>query len=166
MDNKETIRTFDSQTKYGDGGKLKPSFKEYYKTIPAEKNDTTNYNLKRAYELLPYEDMVKFATSDGHLSTVGYNKQNNSYEFLKSKNHPTIKYELDWYNSNDSEAVKFKNEYNLDTTGEYYKYLPKKQQGGYVRTSKSGRQFVYPSIQEKKQEIINKLMKTTNKPDD
>lgn len=51
---------------------------------------------------------------------------------------------------------------NIRTFASQIKY----EQGGYIRTSKSGRKFVYPSIQEKKQEIINKLMKTTNKPDD
>ncbi len=42
----------------------------------------------------------------------------------------------------------------------------KYEQGGYVRTSKSGRKFTYPSIEQRKQEIINKItMKTSNKPD-
>lgn len=161
MDNKESIRTFDSQTKYNDGG-----FLDYYKSIPSYKNDTSSYNLRRAYELAPKEELEAFAKSDAHLRSVYMNPKTGVYEFMKSKDHPTLKYELDWYNSDDPEAIKFRNDYSLDTTGNYYKYVPKKEQGGYIRTSKSGRQFVYPSIQEKKQEIINKLMKTTNKPND
>lgn len=43
----------------------------------------------------------------------------------------------------------------------------KYQEGGFIRTSKSGRKFTYPSIEQRKQEIINRIMmKTTNKPDD
>ncbi len=282
MDNKTTIRTFDSQTKYQGGGKL--PYDDWYKTVPKEYNDTTHYNLRRAYDLLPFNQLENWRTNpnENHLSTVGYDSNSNSYEFLKRKDHPTIQYELDWYKS--KEGADFRNQYDLDTSGEYYKYIPKKeqgglldkvfkkapddgkwardpkkdselenaleyvpvlgnvlsvndaldsyqnaiknpswnnikdagletlglipfgsvtknlatglskkfvrkakamgyfidtgvnalsdentdkkQQGGYIRTSKSGRQFVYPSIQEKKQEIINKLMKTTNKPDD
>jgi len=164
MDNKESIRTFDSQTKYQEGGKL--SYDDWYKTVPKEYSDTTHYNLRKAYDLLPFNELESWRTNpnENHLSTVGYDSKSNTYEFLKRKDHPTIQYELDWYKS--KEGADFRNQYDLDTSGEYYKYVPKKEQGGFIRTSKSGRQFVYPSIQEKKQEIINKLMKTTNKPDD
>ena len=34
------------------GAKLQQNtFTNWYKTVPADRNDTTNYNLKRAYEL-------------------------------------------------------------------------------------------------------------------
>jgi len=36
--------------------------------------------------------------------------------------------------------------------------IEKKELGGYVRTSKSGRKFTYPSFEEKKQEIINRIL--------
>ena len=42
---------------------------------------------------------------------------------MKSKNHPTLKYEIDWYNS--EEGKEFRDNYDLDTSGEYYKYIPK-----------------------------------------
>lgn len=47
------------------GGILKgqkgiPTFEEWYKTIPKEYNDTTNYNLRRAYELVPFKDLEKW----------------------------------------------------------------------------------------------------------
>jgi len=125
MDNKETIRTFDSQTKYDDGG-----FLDYYKSIPSYKNDTSSYNLRRAYELAPKEELEAFAKSDAHLRSVYMNPKTGVYEFMKSKDHPTLKYELDWYNSDDPEAIKFRNDYSLDTTGNYYKYVPKKEEGG------------------------------------
>lgn len=133
-------------------------FLEYYKSIPSYKNDTTSYNLRRAYELAPKEELDAFAKSDGHLRSAYINPETGIYEFMKSKDHPTLKYELDWYNSNDPEAIQFKKDYSLDTTGNYYKYIPKKQEGGYIRTSKSGRNFTYPSFEEKKQEIINRIL--------
>lgn len=39
------------------GGQTKPKFEDWYKTVPAEINDTTNYNLRRAYELLPFNEL-------------------------------------------------------------------------------------------------------------
>jgi hypothetical protein len=133
-------------------------FLEYYKSIPAYKNDTTSYNLRRAFELAPKEELDAFAKSDAHLNSVYLNKQTGIYEFMKSKDHPTLKYELDWFNSSDPEAIQFRKDYSLDTTGTYYKYIPKKQEGGYVRTSKSGRKFTYPSFEGQKQEIINRIL--------
>ena len=101
------------------------SFEEWYKTVPATKNDTTSYNLRRAYELAPKKELDNFVKNpDSHLLTSYPNKEG-SYEFMKSKNHPTIKKELDWFNSKDSEAAQFRKNYKLDTSGEYYKYVPK-----------------------------------------
>lgn len=103
-----------------------PTFEEYYRTIPSYKNDTTHYNLKRAYELLPYQEMKNFAEDDqAHLPSVAYDEATDTYEFLKDSQHPTLHYELDWYNSDDPEAVDFRSKYRLDTTGRYYKYLPR-----------------------------------------
>ena len=118
--------------KYGDGGK--PSFEDYYKTLPKEKSDTSNYNLRAAYNTFPYSEMQEFAQNhDKHLTTVGLNKQTGNYDFFKSKDHPTLYKELDWYNSNTPESNQFRKEYNLDTTGNYYKYTPVKQNGGRIR---------------------------------
>jgi hypothetical protein len=102
----------------------KLSFDDWYKTIPKEKNDTSNYNLRRAYELAPQEQLDAFQNSDAHLMTAYENKLTGEYEFMKSRNHPTINMELDWYNSNDPKAIEFRNNYKLDTSREYYKYIP------------------------------------------
>ncbi len=51
----------------------------------------------------------------------------NTLRFLKPKNHPTLQYELDWYNSDNSDAVDFRSRYDLDMSGKFYKYVPKKQ---------------------------------------
>ena len=102
----------------------KPPFNEWYKTVPKEKNDTTNYNLRRAYELAPKEQLDEFVKNpDAHLYSVYENPKTGEYEFMKSKNHPTLKYEIDWYNS--EEGKEFRNNYDLDMTNEYYKYIPK-----------------------------------------
>lgn len=110
----------------------KPSFEEYYKTVPTEKNDTTNYDLRRAYELAPYEDMVKFAQDkDFHLNSVYENPETGEYNFVKAKNHPTLNKELEWYNSKEGKS--FRKKYDLDTTGNYYKYIPKQRAlGGFI----------------------------------
>lgn len=51
----------------------------------------------------------------------------NTLRFLKPKNHPTLQYELDWYNSDNPDAVDFKSKYDLNTSGKFYKYVPKKK---------------------------------------
>jgi hypothetical protein len=40
----------------------RPNFSDYYKTVPKEKNNLQGYALEEAYNELPYETMVKFAT--------------------------------------------------------------------------------------------------------
>lgn len=115
------------------GAAPKVSFESWYKTVPSDRNDTTSYNLRRAFELAPKEELEAWRTSSlsdlkngkNHLNSVYLDPKTGIYEFMKSKNHPTIKYELEWYNSNDPEAVQFRNNYNLDNSGEYYKYIPK-----------------------------------------
>jgi len=104
----------------------KVPFEEWYKTVPKDKNDTLSYNLRRAYELAPKEELDAFVNNpEAHLRSVYRDPKTNIYEFVKSKHHPTIKLELDWFHSNDPEAVQFRNEYYLDDSGEYYRYMPK-----------------------------------------
>lgn len=118
-------------------------FEDWYKTVPIDRNDTTAYNLRRAYELAPFNELEAWRTSSvkdlnsgkNHLRSVYINPDTGIYEFMKSKNHPTLHFETDWYNSNDPEAIKFRNNYNLDMNGDYYKYVPKKKAfGGELNT--------------------------------
>jgi hypothetical protein len=44
-------------------------------------------------------------------------------EFVKHKDHPTTQKELDWYKSDASKD--FRKLYRLDTSGDYYKYVPR-----------------------------------------
>ena len=128
-----------SKWKHADGGPLKKGkYEDWYKTVPADRNDTTSYNLKRAYELAPYDELEAWRTSSikdleegkNHLRSVYLNPNTGIYEFMKSKNHPTLHFETDWYNSNDPEAVEFRKNYDLDMSGDYYKYVPKKKAFG------------------------------------
>ena len=130
--------------KHVEGGPIKNmSFEDWYKTVPTDRNDTTAYNLRRAYELAPFDELEAWRTSSvkalnsgkNHLRSVYLNPDTGIYEFMKSKNHPTLHFETDWYNSNDPEAIKFRNNYNLDMNGDYYKYVPKKKAfGGELNT--------------------------------
>lgn len=84
------------------GAAPKITFESWYETVPSDRNDTTSYNLRRAFELAPKE-------------------------------------ELEWYNSKDPEAIKFRNAYDLDMSGDYYKYVPKKfAEGGTVNVIPDG----------------------------
>ena len=96
---------------YQDGGKIT------YDQWKAKYNlkETPDYNLKRAWELGYTPD------KNGHLPSV----DNQTLTFLKKKNHSTIQKELDWYNSD--KGANFRKKYDLDTSGEYYKYVPVKK---------------------------------------
>lgn len=129
------------------GAAPKITFESWYETVPSDRNDTTSYNLRRAFELAPREELEAWRTSSvedlkngkNHLNSVYLNPKTGIYEFMKAKNHPTLKYELEWYNSKDPEAIKFRNAYDLDTSGDYYKYVPKKfSEGGTVNVIPDG----------------------------
>ena len=129
------------------GAAPKITFESWYETVPSDRNDTTSYNLRRAFELAPKEELEAWRTSSvedlrngkNHLNSVYLNPKTGIYEFMKAKNHPTLKYELEWYNSKDPEAIKFRNAYDLDMSGDYYKYVPKKfAEGGKVNVITDG----------------------------
>ena len=109
--------------KHQEGGIIRPSFEEWYPTVPKDKNDTIRYNLRRAYELAPQEDLDKFVKDKNfHLNTFYWN-ENGIGEFVKRYDHPTIQYELDAYFNKPN----FNSKYFLDTSGEYYRYIPNKK---------------------------------------
>ena len=129
------------------GAAPKITFESWYETVPSDRNDTTSYNLRRAFELAPKEELEAWRTSSvedlrngkNRLNSVYLNPKTGIYEFMKAKNHPTLKYELEWYNSKDPEAIKFRNAYDLDMSGDYYKYVPKKfAEGGTVNVIPDG----------------------------
>ena len=101
-------------------------FMEYYQSLPPEKRDTSMYNLRRAFELAPKEELAEFANNpDAHLRTFYFNKEGVG-EFMKSPNHPTVNKELDFYYSDTDDAKQFRNKYDLVQDQEGYKYIPKR----------------------------------------
>lgn len=113
------------------GGQTKPKFEDWYKTVPAEINDTTNYNLRRVYELLPFNELEDWRNGKAHLRSIAPTS-NGDYEFLKSKKHPTYNKEIEWFNSNDKNAIEFRNNYRLDNKDKYPKYIKKSKMGKLV----------------------------------
>lgn len=151
------------------GAAPKVTFESWYKTVPSDRNDTTSYNLRRAFELAPFDELEAWRTSSvkdlengkNHLNSVYLNPKTGIYEFMKAKNHPTLKYELEWYNSKDPEAIKFRNSYDLDTSEDYYKYVPKKfAEGGKVNVIPDGALHAHKHHLE---EIDPKLKEVTSK---
>ena len=116
---------------FEDGGEIaqtgkKIPFEQWYKTVPKTKNDTTSYNLRRAYELAPQKELDAFVKNPkAHLMSVYEDPNTGIYEFMKSKNHSTIQKELDFYNS--KKGTDFRNSYDLETTNDFYRYVPKKE---------------------------------------
>lgn len=111
-------------------------FTHYVSTLPEYQQSDENYNVKRYWELNGKPKDFKEAVDkrmftfedDGlwHANSVAYNSDTDEYEFMKASNHPTLQFELDWYNSDDPEAVKFRNDYELQKTEPYYKYVKRK----------------------------------------
>ena len=126
---------------------VKKPFEDWYKTVPADRNDTITYNLRRAYELAPIDELETWRTSSfkdlksgkNHLGTVYFNPDTGIYEFVKSKDHESLQSELDWFYSNDPEAIEFRNNYYLDTSNDFYKYIPKKKSGGRIHIKPENR---------------------------
>lgn len=87
-------------------------FLEDLKTYaPNLANYDPNYNMKRGWELYGkpqnfsqalYREFITFNPNDGsfHSRSIAYDKDNDRYEFLKGKNHPTRWMELQEYNKN------------------------------------------------------------------
>lgn len=121
---------------------VKKPFEDWYKTVPTDRNDTIKYNLRRAYELAPIDELETWRTSTfedlksgkNHLRSVYFNPDTGIYEFVKSKDHKSLQSELDWFYSDDPEAIEFRNNYYLDTSNDFYKYIPKKKAlGGSIK---------------------------------
>lgn len=132
---------------YADGGGLSRkkdamsyfAFKKHY-----DKTETDNYNLKKAYEIYKSDpenfenDFANMQDDGWHFSTV----DPSTGIFLKTKDHPTVGLEYDFYNSNEPGAAEFRNSFDLDTTDVYPRYVrreaPMFEEGGAAETSNSG----------------------------
>ena len=124
------------------GGDIEKRYQSFITTLPInlKPKEGDNYNMRRYWELKGMPNTFNSKNSSMwlwdpddrsyHAFSVAYNKDNDTYEFVKSSKHPTIQKELDWYNS--PEGKEFKDQYELITTDdkgtplEYYKYIRKK----------------------------------------
>lgn len=124
------------------GGDIEKRYQSFITTLPInlKPKEGDNYNMRRYWELKGMPNTFNSKDSSMwlwdpddrsyHAFSVAYNKDNDTYEFVKSSKHPTIQKELDWYNS--LEGKEFKDQYELITTDdkgtplEYYKYIRKK----------------------------------------
>lgn len=94
------------------GTKLDKPYLKFYNSLPSELKGIKDFNMKRYWEL--HDKPITFVKSNqmfykegGKFKpyTVAYNRDNNSYEFMGDKEK-----ELEWYNSDNAEAVQFRND--------------------------------------------------------
>ena len=135
------------------GGKLNNKEFDYFvSTLPDNQKPSKDFDVYRYWELngqpKDFEEakelgMYVFNKEDNsyHANSAVYDKSSDIYYFVKRKDHPSLQLELDWYNSNRTDAKEFRKRYRLDTSGEYYKYIPIKKNGGtmdYIELFKNG----------------------------
>lgn len=166
MDNKETIRTFDSQIKYKEGGLLDKVFKKAPDDGKWARDPKKDSDLENALEYAPGLGNVLSAND----ALTSYQKlyNNPSLDNLKNAGLETLGI-IPFGNVTEGLAKGLSKQFIRKTKALGYfidtsinalsdENIDKKQQGGYVRTSKSGRKFIYPSIEQRKQEIINRIL--------
>lgn len=128
------------------GGTAKDPFEYYVSTLPTAQRDSSNFRVRdywqyngqpKDFDEAKKRGMFEWAEdfdSNGkslgwswHAFTVAKNPNADEYDFMKSSSHPTVQKELDWYNSNSPDAVEFRNNYELQRTGPYWKYVRRKR---------------------------------------
>lgn len=128
------------------GGTAKDPFEYYVSTLPVAQRDSSNFRVRDywQYNGQPKDfdeakkrgmfEWVEDFDSNGkslgwswHALTVAKNPNADEYDFMKSSSHPTVQKELDWYNSNSPDAVEFRNNYELQRTEPYWKYVRRKR---------------------------------------
>lgn len=107
------------------------TFKDFWNTLPSNQRDSADFNVRRYWELWGKPKTFNKALKKGayklendgvyHAFSGAWN-ENGEYEFTKLPKHPTVKYELDWFNSDD--AKDFRSKYQLDSTSTPWKYKP------------------------------------------
>ncbi len=113
-------------------------FQQFRNTLPSNLGDYRAdefYDLRRGWELYGKPKNLYEAWRAGLISPVSEDKNrfhgasigpehNGVREFIKAKHHPTVTYELDWYNSPDASEFRRNWELVKDST-DYYKYKRK-----------------------------------------
>lgn len=129
------------EVRYDDGGPLgvivtpDRDYNVFLNSLPDYQKYGTDYNTRRYWELSgkprDFEEalhmnppMYNWDKKDHryHASTVAYNRDNDTYEFMKSPDHPTIDLELLQYWNNPTMAD-FREKYGLDLYSNPYRYV-------------------------------------------
>ena len=144
------------------GNKLEP-FDIYYQSLPENQRDSTNFRVRDYWEFngqpKDFNEAIQKGMftklSDGwHARSVMENPNTGEIEYMKSENHPTRYMESDWYEKglvyNDNGTITqlkpgvegyedwkdFTNNYELQKTSPYWKYVKRKsskfQNGGSI----------------------------------
>lgn len=122
-----------SSMKYQKGGKVSDPYQSYLQTLPEYQRDDSNFRVRDYWEFNGRPKDFNEAISKGmftqfedgwHANSVAENPKTGEIEFMKSSSHPSIQKELDWYESDD--ASEFRNQYELQKTEPYFKYVKRK----------------------------------------
>lgn len=152
------------------GGTIEDPFEYYVSTLPLAQRDSTDYRVRdyweyngrpKDFEEAKKKGMFTFNQKDNsyHARSVAENPQTGDIEFMKSSNHPTIFMETDWYekgliHNDDGTTLQlepgiegyedwqdFKNNYELQKTDPYWKYVrrkkdtPSHKEGGQIQVN-------------------------------
>ena len=153
------------------GGTAKDPFEYYLSTLPAAQRDSSNFRVrdywlyngkpkdfdeakkKGMFELVEdFDSNGKSLGQSWHAFTVAKNPNADEYDFMKSSSHPTVQKELDWYSSNSPDAVEFRNNYELQKTDPYWKYVrrkkdtPSHKEGGQIQVKPTEIILVEPEL--------------------
>lgn len=115
---------------FGRYKKFKNSLPDNLKNTP-EDEYAMRYYWKHSNKPKSFDDAINREQPMFTMEDDGYyhapSVEPTTLRFLKSKTHPTLQYELDWYNSDNPDAIDFRSKYDLDTSGKFYRYVPKNQ---------------------------------------
>lgn len=122
-----------SSLKYQKGGKVTDPFQSYLQTLPENQRNDSNFRVRDYWEFngrpkdfdeAVFRGMFTQFEDGWHANSVAENPKTGEIEFMKSSSHPSVQKELDWYESDD--ATEFRNEYELQKTEPYFKYVKRK----------------------------------------
>lgn len=110
-------------------------YEDFKKTLPPNLRNSSEeeYDMKYYWQnngkpkdfvqAQSYEQPMFSLEKDNHYHAPSV--EPNTLRFLKPPTHKTIQKELDWYKSNDPEALDFRSKYDIDKSEKFYKYVPK-----------------------------------------
>ena len=160
----EPIITLSETIKLQKGGNVKPTYEQWLKTVPTNRIDKL-YDLKTAYEVLPFNDLElwrtatdsELANGQKHLGSVNPKADaNGNLYFLKLgklEDNSELQGEFNWYNSDD--AKQFREQYapaQFDSTTNRYFYPKKFENGGSVAIKVT----IVKNLEEPKEESTQK----------